>query len=156
MARSTAKSGQSGKPSSTPAKRSSAGTRNASTRASRSTRTAGTSATKTGSKAGEVPSIPIAIEAPRAVDAVRRDLTEIAKRDPNLAQSALAAAVWSMAEQLDEPGTSAHAKSLCARALLDLLNRMRELLPPERKGNALDDLATRRASRIAGSSRTSG
>lgn len=155
MARTTAKSGPSGKPNSTPAKRSSAGTRTASTRASRSTRTTGTSATKKASEAGEAPSTPTAIEAPRAVDAVRRDLAEIAKRDKNLAQSALAAAAWSMADQLDDPGTSAHAKSLCARALLDLLNRMRDLLPPERKANALDELASRRATRT-GSSRTTG
>lgn len=151
MARTTAKSEQSGKPSSTPAKRSSATTRTANSRASRSIPKPGTSDTKTDSEAGGAPSTPSVIEAPRAVDAVRRDLTEIAKRDSSLAQSALAAAAWSMAEQLDDPLTSAHAKSLCARALLDLLNRMRDLLPPERKANALDELASRRATRTRGS-----
>jgi hypothetical protein len=39
---------------------------------------------------------------------------------------------------------------MCANALLAILDRIRELMPPEEEADGLDDLTARRALRIAG------
>lgn len=59
-----------------------------------------------------------------------------------------------MARELDTPGNSATSKSMCAKALLDLTDRVRELMPPEQESDALDDLLGRRAARLDGGSGT--
>lgn len=88
--------------------------------------------------------------------AVRRDLAQIAVRDADLAQSALAASALAMAAELDTSGNSATSKAMCAKALLDTLDRIRELLPPEQEADRLDDLSARRAARLAGGSAAPG
>jgi hypothetical protein len=84
------------------------------------------------------------------VAAVRRDLREIARRDKSLAESALAASAHVLAAQLDDPANSATSKSMCARALRETLDRLRELAPQAAKQDRLDDLGSRRAKRLAG------
>jgi hypothetical protein len=87
-----------------------------------------------------------------AVAAVERDLEAIAKRDSDLARSALAASALALAREMDNSGNSATSKSMCAKALLDTLNRIRELAPPPEEKDQLDELSRRRARRLAGRS----
>ena len=84
---------------------------------------------------------------PKVVDAVRRDIAEIAKRDKALAQSGLAASALALDRELDDAGNSATSKSMCARALSETLDRLRELAPEPVEGDKLDELRARRASR---------
>lgn len=85
------------------------------------------------------------------VASVERDLAEIAKRDQALADSALAASVRALAREIDDPDNSATSKSMCARALLDTLDRLRELVPDEGEADGVDDLTARRDARRSGS-----
>lgn len=83
--------------------------------------------------------------------AVRSDLAEIALRDERLAGSALAASAVALAREIDDPGNSATSKSMCAKALLETLDRLRSLAPQEEANDKLDELATRRSARVAAS-----
>lgn len=84
------------------------------------------------------------------VEAVERDLALIAERDKGLAESALAASALVLAAELDSAGNSATSKSMCARALREALDRLRELAPAEAEEDKLDELGSRRAARIGG------
>jgi uncharacterized tellurite resistance protein B-like protein len=87
-------------------------------------------------------------DAGEVTQAVDRDLARLAKRSPEVADSALAASARALARELDSQ-TSATSKSMCARALLETLDRLRELAPAEHKVDRLDELATRRTARLA-------
>ena len=78
-----------------------------------------------------------------AVAAVKRDL---ARMPTEIAESAEAATALAMASRLDNGGGS---PSECAKALLDAKVKLRDLVPPEQRKGALDDLSTRRAKRLA-------
>jgi hypothetical protein len=84
--------------------------------------------------------------------AVERYLDQLRKRAPDVADSPLAASALAMARELDSAGNSATAKSMCARSLHDAMDRLRELIPPDEETDQLDDLAARRATRLAGGS----
>jgi hypothetical protein len=84
------------------------------------------------------------------VKAVEHDVKTLAKRAPDLAKSALAASALALAAEIDDPNNSATSKSMCARALIDTLDRMRDLAPDGDEKDKLDELSTRRAARIAG------
>ena len=86
----------------------------------------------------------------RLVESVEHDMAELRKRAPQIADSALAASALAMAMEVENPFNSATSKSMCAKALLDALDRLRELTPVEAESDELDDLARRRAARIAG------
>lgn len=81
------------------------------------------------------------------VEAVKRDLLRIARLDANLAESAEAYTALALAEELDSPN-SATSKSMCARAISELMASLREQCPEEVKGDGLDDLASRRRQRL--------
>lgn len=81
------------------------------------------------------------------LDAVQRDLKDFPAQ---LAQSALGATAEALATELDDPTNSATSKSMCAKALADVMSQLRALAPPKKEGDRLDDLAERRASRLAG------
>ena len=84
------------------------------------------------------------------VASVTRDLERLALVDADLANSGLAAAALALARDIDDRYNSATSKSMCAKALLDITDRLRELAPAEAERDELDDLARRRAARIAG------
>ena len=84
----------------------------------------------------------------RVVAAVERDLTAFRRRSPEIADSALAAAALVLAERMDNPRNSATSVSMCARALKETMDRLRELLPPVQEADRLDDLASRRQKRL--------
>ena len=81
--------------------------------------------------------------------AAKRDLAKIAERDPDLACSSLAMSLLKIARAIDDPDSTT-SLSMCSKSLNETLATLRELCPPERKSDALDDLANRRAQRRAG------
>lgn len=80
-------------------------------------------------------------------EAIERDIEELRTRDPKLADSALAASARVLAQELDKDRNSATSKSMCARALQDTLEQLRELAPPTEVKDKLDELESRRAAR---------
>lgn len=78
------------------------------------------------------------------VEAAQKDLERLALRAPELADSTLAATALKLAAEIDAPGNSATSKSMCAARLLETMDRLRELAPPEVAGDKLDDLTKRR------------
>lgn len=86
----------------------------------------------------------------RVASAVEGDLRELAKRDAKLARSGLAASALALAREMDNSSNSATSRAMCARALLDTLDRLWALAPAEQEKDRLDDLSARRAARIAG------
>lgn len=81
------------------------------------------------------------------VEAVQRDLDQIAERDEDLASSALAHLALAMAGEIDDQGNSATSKSMCAARLSDALERLRELAPPKEKVDRLDEVKQKREQR---------
>lgn len=82
-----------------------------------------------------------------------RDLEDIASRSPELSRSGLAMTALALAREMDSE-SSATSKSMCATALVNVMGRLRELAPPDEKRDGLDDLASRRAARLAGGTGT--
>lgn len=83
------------------------------------------------------------------VDAVGRDVAALVVRAPALRDSALVAVALALAAEVDRPGNSATSKSLCARCVVDAMERLREMAPPVALDDAVDDLASRRSERQA-------
>lgn len=86
----------------------------------------------------------------RLIEAVERDIAELAKRDPGLADSALAATAVAMAYEIAHPFNSATSKSMCAKQLREALEELRDLAPDRPEEDGVDDLSKRRAKRLAG------
>lgn len=78
------------------------------------------------------------------LESVEAELAELAKRDKPLAESAVAATAKQLAQELDAPTNSATSKAMCAKALMDALDRLRELAPAPEKKDELDELFSRR------------
>lgn len=79
--------------------------------------------------------------------AVKRDLARLPQA---LAESGLAATALHLAGALDAERGS---PSECAKALTDVLMKLRDLAPPEQERTKLDELRARRAARTAGGTR---
>lgn len=84
------------------------------------------------------------------VKAVRADLDGMGERAKasTLAETALA-----LARELDKPRNSATSKSMCAKAMIDVLRELRTLAPPRVEADGVTDInAERRArrARVAG------
>lgn len=82
-------------------------------------------------------------------ESVGRDLERL---PVDLRGSGLAATALALAAEIDAPGNSATSKSMCAKALLDALDRIRALAPPERKVDGIDRIAKQREKRRAAGS----
>ena len=84
------------------------------------------------------------------MDAVRRDLDDLQARDEALAKSSLAATAVALAYELANPFNSATSKSMCAKELRAIADRLRELAPDEApEADGVDQLAERREQRRA-------
>ena len=83
--------------------------------------------------------------------AVERDL---ALMPTALATGGLAITALALAREIDAPTNSATSKSMCARSLLETMDRLRALTPVDQEADGLDDLARRREARRAGGSGT--
>jgi hypothetical protein len=81
--------------------------------------------------------------------AVKKELTALRKRDPDLADGALAASALAMAQSIDGPDSST-SRSMCSRELRDTLSAIRELAPKQRERTKRDELSARRANRLEG------
>jgi pyruvate/2-oxoglutarate dehydrogenase complex dihydrolipoamide acyltransferase (E2) component len=79
------------------------------------------------------------------VAAVKRDLADMGA----VGRSALAASALALARELDNPENSATSKSMCAKALIETMDRLRAQAPPKKENDRLDELAARRAARVA-------
>jgi hypothetical protein len=77
------------------------------------------------------------------VEAVAKDLEAMG---PKAAESTLAATATALAAELDG-ANSATSKSMCAKALIDVMRELRALAPPKREADRLDDLTARREAR---------
>ena len=77
--------------------------------------------------------------------AVRADLKGLGK---DLEGSGLAAVAVAMAREIDGEN-SATSKSMCAKALQDILGQLRGLAPPKAERDRIDDLADKRNRRRA-------
>jgi hypothetical protein len=80
------------------------------------------------------------------VDAVWADLALLGAE---AAASSHAATALALAAEIDSPKNSATSKSMCAKALVDTLDRLRLLAPPVEAVDKLDDLAAKREKRRA-------
>jgi hypothetical protein len=81
--------------------------------------------------------------------AVKADIARIATADPNLAASGLAEGALSVARSLDDPGISATSRSMCFKALMEGLDRLRELAPPMTEETELERRRRERGERRA-------
>lgn len=89
-----------------------------------------------------------AAAASRTVDAVELDLEVIRQQAPDVADSTIAASALALAYEMDDPYNSATSKSMCARVLLDTMERLRELAPPAQEADTVDDLTAARIRRL--------
>lgn len=80
------------------------------------------------------------------VEAVERDLEKLGG---DLKDSAMAASALALARELDDPSNSATSKSMCARSLMDTMDRLRQLAPPRREVDGITDLNSERERRRA-------
>lgn len=91
------------------------------------------------------------------VAAVRRDLealSHLSDEGKSLATGALAMSAIALAKSIDHDRTSPTARSMCARALTETLEKLRGMVPDEsQEGDGIDDLAERRQQRRAGSAK---
>ncbi len=78
------------------------------------------------------------------VGSVERYIEELRERDPALADGPEAALALALAREIDAPN-SATSKSMNAHQLRDTMTRLRELCPPERVRDELDELRDRHA-----------
>lgn len=84
-----------------------------------------------------------------AIEAVERDLAGIRERDADVADSATAAAAMRMAIELEHPYNSATSKSMCAKAMIEAMRELRDLVPPVEKKGELHAIKDARAARLA-------
>jgi hypothetical protein len=82
-------------------------------------------------------------------EAVERDLAEIRKVDPDLADSSLAAAALAMARAIDHPDSTT-SLSMCAHQHRESMKLLRELAPKKKLGDSIDRLAEQRTKRLGG------
>lgn len=73
---------------------------------------------------------------------------ELKAMPADLRGSGLAAAALALARDIDTPGNSATSRSMCARELREHLDRLRELAPPKKERDRLDDLKDSRVARL--------
>jgi hypothetical protein len=77
-------------------------------------------------------------------------LEEFLRERRDLAGDPLAAAAAALAVDIDDPGTAANVRAACVTAFQKAMVELRALVPAEEADDKLDELAKRRAARIAG------
>ena len=71
------------------------------------------------------------------------------KRDKRLAESGLAEMARALARGIDNTENSFTSRSIAAKELRDTMSVLRDLAPAEAKHDKVDELAKRRADRLA-------
>ena len=82
-------------------------------------------------------------------------LRDLARLPLDVSGSTAAAACIELARQVDDSDNSATSKSMCARVLVDTMAALRALVPDEPEGDKVEDIAARRAARLAGKPKAS-
>jgi hypothetical protein len=80
-------------------------------------------------------------------ESVERDLKNLGLAAQ---KSTLGATALALAAELDDSETSATAKSMCAKSMVDVFREIRALTPPKKERDGLDDLSARREARRSG------
>jgi hypothetical protein len=88
------------------------------------------------------------------IEAVERDIADIAKRDSELAESGMAAAALRMAYELENPWNSATSKAQCAKSMRELLEALLERAGEAPTKDGVDALSAEREARLTGGSAT--
>ena len=91
----------------------------------------------------------VVVANPESGDVARAMWCDLGRLPADLAGSVLAASALALAREIDDPGNSATSKSMCARALLDTVDRLLARAPADEERDGLDDLTSRRSNRIA-------
>jgi len=81
------------------------------------------------------------------IDATEAELATLAKRNPEIEGSALAASAVALAYEIQNPYNSATSKSMCARELRETMAKLRELAPEAEREDGIDELGNRREAR---------
>lgn len=66
-----------------------------------------------------------------------------------VADAGEAAVALSLAREMDVSGNSATSKSMCAKALMEAMERLRAMAPPAETKDGVDEIAAKRAARVA-------
>ena len=103
----------------------------------------------TGAATGQPPAGGATPELGDVEKAVRKDIEAFRRRDRDVADSGLAASALALARMIDDDENSATSRSMCARALREALDRLRELCPPADENDDLDELHGRAAAKLA-------
>lgn len=82
-------------------------------------------------------------------DAIEKDLDSIRRYAPSVADSGLAAAALALAAEVDRPRNSATSKSMCAKVLMETMDRIRAIAPETKSADRIDDLHAKRTARRA-------
>ena len=78
--------------------------------------------------------------------AVSREITALGSKAEG---SSLGETALSLARELDDDGNSATSKSMCAKAMVEVLRELRVLAPPKQEADGVTDLNARREARRA-------
>jgi hypothetical protein len=81
-------------------------------------------------------------------DELEQELQILCRQHPDIAPALMATALR-LAEALDNPRITPTATAFCAKSMIEIMDRIYELMPAEQKRSRLDDLADRRAARLA-------
>lgn len=76
----------------------------------------------------------------RVVDATMREIAALEAMKPGIAKTTFAATALALAYELDNPFNSATSKSMCARSLAEVTDRLRALAPEPEEGTVLDKI----------------
>jgi hypothetical protein len=91
----------------------------------------------------------LVVEGVVSVSVVEAVTAELERLGEPGASSSLAATALALAEQLDEPRNGATSKSMCAKAMVDVLRELRLLAPPKQEDDELDRARKQRTERLA-------
>jgi hypothetical protein len=85
------------------------------------------------------------------IDSIQRGLDDM---PPAVAGSALAAMALALGREIEHPYNSATSKSMCAKSLMEALDRLRAIAPPKQEADGIDDIAGQREKRRAAAARS--
>jgi hypothetical protein len=82
-------------------------------------------------------------------EAVEQDLEAMRAHAPEVADSALAASALALAALCDDEESSTTSRAMCHRALHEALAALRDLAPPVKKADGIDEINRKREARRA-------
>lgn len=83
-------------------------------------------------------------------ESMEREIEEIRRLDPKLADGVYAAMALALADEIDADRNKAMSTAACSTELRQTMNTLRELIPEDDEKDAVDELRNRREQRRAG------